>query len=105
MALERLQSPARRGVPEPDRPVARCRRHRLAVWRESHGADDGVRRALERLQRAARSLLGLSLIRLIMFFRQPQDGVRDFANTTLGESMPLHPFTQHSQCFSALSGM
>ena len=53
VALERLQSGARRRVPEPYRLIARCRRHRLAVRREGYSADV-ARVALERLQSGAR---------------------------------------------------
>ena len=53
MALERLQSGARRRVPEPYCAVVRCRRYRLAVRREGYSVNV-TRVALERLQGGAR---------------------------------------------------
>jgi hypothetical protein len=60
MALERRQGRSRAGVPQPDRPVVRCRRQQLAVRREGHGLDP-VRMALERLQQGIPIILDLWL--------------------------------------------
>ena len=53
MALERAARRSRRGVPEPDRLVARPRRDQLAVRRECDRADI-TRMALERAARRSR---------------------------------------------------
>src|SRR5271170_3144519 len=50
MARERAARLSRGRVPEPDRPVARCRRHQFAVRRECHGLDP-TRMTLERAAR------------------------------------------------------
>ena len=48
MPLERLPVRAGRRIPEPDRPIARSRRERLAVRRERHCVDPAIM-PLERL--------------------------------------------------------
>ena len=53
VALERAARRSRRRVPEPDRPVLRCRRHQPAVRRECHGPHR-TRVALERAARRSR---------------------------------------------------